>query len=103
MRFEKPRTPDNRSRVYHSWHEAYVSALRESDPGRLTGRISYAISAIERRYSQWANDPGTPAELKAIQKCISALERLTKERQTGCIAILFSSLSEIPQGMHDPL
>jgi len=63
----------------HSWHHAYISALRESDPHKLLGRIEYAISAIERRYAQWGTDPGSAAELTAIKKCISTLRRLMKE------------------------
>ena len=63
------------------WHEAYALALNESDPGELIGRIEYAISAIERRYSEWETSPGSRAELKAIQKCIFALKRLMKREQ----------------------
>jgi len=70
-------------RVPHFWREAYDLALRESDPRKLIGCIEYAIFAIERRYSEWGNDPGTPAELAAIRKCISALKRLMKEKQPG--------------------
>ena len=55
----------------------------ESDPIKVIGRIEYAMYALERRYSEWATDPGTPAELAAIQKCISALVRLTKQNQLG--------------------
>lgn len=65
----------------HSWHEAYASALRESDPDKFIGRVEYAISTIERRYSEWETDPGTPAELTALQKCISALVRRMKQQQ----------------------
>lgn len=65
-------------RLPHSWQEAYTSALRESDPDKFIGRIEYAISTIERRYSEWGTDPGTPAELTALQKCISALKRRMK-------------------------
>jgi hypothetical protein len=78
MTFEKLRIQRNSVRVGHSWHQAYGLALRESDPGELVGRIEYAINAIERRYAEWGADPGSPAELKAIQKCISALRRLLK-------------------------
>ena len=67
-------------RVPHSWREAYESALMESDPIKVIGRIEYAMYALERRYAEWATDPGTPAELAAIQKCISALARLTKQQ-----------------------
>lgn len=68
-------------RVPHSWREAYELALIESDPSKLIGRIEYALYALERRYAEWGTDPGTPAELTAIQKCISALERLMKQQQ----------------------
>ena len=70
-------------RVPHSWREAYELALIESDPSRLLGRIEYAINALERRCSEWETDPGTPAEVMAIQKCISTLKRLVKQKQLG--------------------
>ena len=68
-------------RLPHSWHEAYASALRESDPDKFIGCIEYAISTIERRYSQWETDPGTHTELTALQKCVSALKRRMKQEQ----------------------
>jgi hypothetical protein len=80
-------------RVPHSWREAYASALRESDPIQLIGRIEYAITAIERRYSEWGTEPGTAAELTAIQTCISALERLTKQKQLGKHGTVLSTAS----------
>jgi hypothetical protein len=75
-------------RLSHSWHEAYASAMRESDPDKFIGSIEYAISTIERRHSQWGTDPGTPTELTALQKCISALKRRMKQehlRRHGAI------------------
>ena len=83
MIFESRSIRRSTVRVLHTWHTAYASAMRESDPDELIGRIEYAISAIERRYSEWESNPGTPAELTAIQKCISALERLVKQTQLG--------------------
>ena len=68
-------------RIPHSWQAAYAFALRESDSGELMGRIEYAIRAIERRNSEWKTDPGSAAELKAIQSCISILQRLMKREQ----------------------
>lgn len=79
--FEKLGTQRSPVRVPHSWHAAYASALRESDPTKLIGRIEYAISAIERRYSEWETYPGTLAELTSIRKCIRTLERLTRQNQ----------------------
>lgn len=67
-------------RVPHSWQEAYKLAFTESDPAKVMGRVEYALIAIERRYSEWGTDPGTPAELRAIQKCISALQRRLKQK-----------------------
>jgi hypothetical protein len=66
-------------RVPHAWREAYELALIESDPIKAIGRIEYAMHALERRYSEWRADPGTPAELAAIRTCISALVRLMKQ------------------------
>jgi hypothetical protein len=77
--FGRPETPRIAVRVPHPWHEAYTSALRECDPGKLIGRIEYAICAIERRCSEWRTDPGTSAELMAIQKCLRALGRRMKQ------------------------
>lgn len=70
-------------RVPHFWREAYELALIESDPVKLIGRIEYAMYALERRYSEWPTEPGTPAELAAIQECISALVRLMKQNRLG--------------------
>jgi len=68
-------------RVPHSWREAYELALTESDPLKAFGRIEYAMYTLERRYSEWGTDPGTPAELAAIRTCICALGRLMKQNQ----------------------
>jgi hypothetical protein len=63
----------------HSWREASASALAESDPEKLLGRIEYALTTLERRYSEWGTNPGTAAEVKAIQRAILALERQTRD------------------------
>ena len=70
-------------RVPHSWLEAYQAALIEPDPNKLIGRVEYALNVLERRYSDWGSDPGTPAELSTIQKCISALQRLMRQERLG--------------------
>lgn len=67
-------------RTHYAWREGFVSALRESDPKKLIACIEQAITAIERRHSEWGEYPGTPAELKAIQKAISALETVLKKK-----------------------
>ena len=67
--------------VRHFW-QADCAALRKSDPVWLLGHIESRIAAIERRYSLWGSDPGTPAELRAIQNALSALQRLMNEALT---------------------
>lgn len=67
-------------RVPHFWREAFLSAIGETDPNKWMGRVEYAINALERRYADWGSDPGTPAELHAIQEAIRSLERLMEER-----------------------
>ena len=62
-------------RFGHAWREAFLSALNETDTKKLPGRVEYAITALERRYAEWGGDPGTQAELNAIHRAISALER----------------------------
>jgi hypothetical protein len=79
-------------RIPHSWQEAYALAFKESDPDKLIGRIEYALIAIERRYSEWETYPGTPAELRAIQKCIAALQRLMSSKHLGTSLALVRTL-----------
>ena len=87
-------------RVPHPWLEAYELALVESDPNKLIGRIEYALNALERRYSEWGTDPGTPAELTAIQECISTLERLMKQKQLGGHRAIFLQPGPVGAGTH---
>ena len=84
-------------RVPHSWLEAYKLALMEADPSKLIGRIEYSLNVLERRYSEWGIDPGTPAELMAIQECISALQRLMKQEQLGNNELSFRVIEVIFQ------
>ena len=70
----------------------------ESDPIKVIGRIEYAMYALERRYSEWTTDPGTPAELAAIHKCISALARLTKQNRQGAERADLSTSAGISNG-----
>lgn len=68
--------------VRDSWQEACAAALGESDPVRMLGRILSTITALERRFAEWGSDPGTPAELKAMRKALSALETRMNETLT---------------------
>ena len=68
-------------RVPHFWKVAYERAMTETDSIKVIGRVEYAMYALEKRYAEWAADPGTPAELAAIRKCISVLVRLMKQNR----------------------
>jgi biotin-(acetyl-CoA carboxylase) ligase len=59
----------------YSWWKPYASALRESERKKMIACVEEAMNAMERRYAEWGNNPGTAAELKAIRKAISALQR----------------------------
>jgi hypothetical protein len=63
----------------HSWQEACAGALTESDTTMLLSRIEDVITAFERRYAEWGIDPGTPAELNAMRKSMSNIERLIRD------------------------
>ena len=67
-------------RESYAWREVCASALREYDPKKLITRIEHAIAAIERRYAEWASNPGTPDELRLIRETISRLEGLLQEK-----------------------
>ena len=67
-------------RARQTWQEACLSALREPHPSKLPSRIECAVHALERRYVEWGENPGSRAELKAIRKAIAALEALTEVR-----------------------
>jgi hypothetical protein len=78
-------------RVPHFWREAYELALREADPSKVIGHIEYAMIALERRYSELGTDPGTPAELTAIEERIFVLERLMKHKHLGSYGAALST------------
>jgi hypothetical protein len=64
----------------HSWQKACAAALTESDTTKLLSRIEDVITAFERRYAEWGIDPGTPAELNAIRRSLSNIERLIRDK-----------------------
>ena len=66
MTVEKVGTRRTTVRVLHSWHEAFASAMTQSDPRKLIGCVEDAIRALERRYSEWGTHAGTLTELAAI-------------------------------------
>lgn len=88
-------------RLGHHWREAFLSALNETDLNKLPGRVEYVITALERRYAEWGSDPGTQAELNAIHRAISALERrLMNEKLVRFDDVLPRNSGEISEKTH---
>lgn len=87
-------------RFGHHWRQAFLSALNETEPDKLPGRVEYAITALERRYAEWGSDPGTQAELNAIHRAISALERLMNEKLVRSEEVPPRNSGEISEEMH---
>jgi hypothetical protein len=60
----------------YGWQEAFVAALRDTDPMRSICRVESAVAALERRFAEWDEDPGSETENQAIRQAISALQTL---------------------------
>lgn len=64
----------------YSWHEAYKTAVLETDWTNMPERIQAAESEIqERQHVLFADQGGTPEERHAIQDAISGLRVLRRE------------------------
>ena len=57
-----------------TWQEVCAAALLESDEGKVLGRVGCAIDALQRRYAEWADRPGSPEELRNILSTINQLD-----------------------------
>jgi len=89
-------------RASHSWQEACSLALAESDPYKFLGRLEYAVSTLERRYAEWQENPGSPAELTAIEKTILDLDRHLQEKVVGrAVRAHAASASAPPRAVND--
>jgi hypothetical protein len=66
-------------RERYVWQDACVAALTESDVRKKIALVERAITAIERRYAEWRDTPGTPRELKAIRRGIHDLEDVLRK------------------------
>ncbi len=53
-------------RTHSAWQEACAEALSESDQRKLLARVGCAIDALQMRFAEWGDDPGSPEELTAI-------------------------------------
>ena len=66
-------------RTHAAWQEACAEALSESDERKLLDRVGCALDAVQMRFAEWGNDPGSPEELKAILGSIRQMDQLLSE------------------------
>ena len=62
-------------RTRSDWQEACAAALSESDEGKLLPRVECAVNALQMRFAEWGDDPGSPEELKAILKSVRQMDQ----------------------------
>ena len=62
--------------THSAWQEACADALSESDERKLLDRVGCALDALQMRFAEWGNDPGSPEELKAILGSIRQMAQL---------------------------
>ena len=64
----------------YNWHEAYKSALLETDWTKMQERIHAAETALHDRKHEFALDHGgTPQENQAIEDALNGLKVLRKD------------------------
>ena len=64
----------------YKWHEAYRTALLETDWSKMEERIRAAETAINARRSELSlNHGGTPDERQAIEDALNGLNVLRKD------------------------
>ena len=60
----------------YAWQEAFLTALRAADAVQPMCLVERAIAALERRFAEWDENPGSETERQAIHQAISALQTL---------------------------
>jgi hypothetical protein len=64
----------------YKWHEVYKAALLETDWSKMEERIQAAEAGLHERKKEFdLNHGGTPAENRAIQDALNALNILRNE------------------------
>ena len=58
-----------------AWQEACAAVLSESNEGKLLARVEFAINALQVRFAEWGDDPGSPEELKTILQSIRQMDQ----------------------------
>ena len=65
--------------TYSAWQDACAEALSESDERKLLDRVGCAIDALQMRFAEWGDNPGSPEELTAILESITQMNQLLSE------------------------
>ena len=61
----------------YQWKRSCCAAIGQSDPDQLLCLLESAIVALERRFAEWNEVPGTETELHALRESTTKLtERL---------------------------
>ena len=63
-------------RTHSAWQEACAAALSELDNSKMLARVGCAIDALQMRFAEWGDDPGSPGELKEILESIRQMDQL---------------------------
>ena len=66
-------------RTHSTWQEACAAALSQSDERKLLARVGSAIDALQMRFAEWGEDPGSDEELTAILASIRQMDQLLSE------------------------
>ena len=66
-------------RTYSGWQEACAAALSELDESKMLARVGCAIDALQMRFAEWGDDPGSPEELKEILASIRQMDHLLSQ------------------------
>lgn len=57
----------------YKWEQFCCAALVQSDPDLLLCLLESAVVALERRFAEWNEVPGTATELHALQESTTKL------------------------------
>ena len=63
-------------RPHSAWQEACAAAPSELDNSKMLARVGCAIDALQIRFAEWGDDPGSPEELKEILESIRQMDQL---------------------------
>jgi len=63
-------------RTHSACQEACAAALSDLDNSKMLARVGCAIDALQMRFAEWGDNPGSPEELKEILESILQMDQL---------------------------